>query len=83
MLSHDKALKKFLFELIDRTFLSQITWSGRTKFKSSNRESKIAFKAFVNIHKLLIDLVKKKDARFNKEIFEDLMINKILKYAYR
>lgn len=77
----DLNLKGFVLGLVERPFLSNYTWSGKTK-KSFNVE-KFAFKDLTNIAKLLIDLVKTKARDYDKTRYESHMINKVLKYAYR
>lgn len=82
--SPDRILKRFLFEIIDRSLLSQFTWSGKTKKSSSTgKDKKIAFKKSKNLCNLLIKLVKTKITEYDEITFEKHMVNKILKYAYR
>lgn len=75
-----KILKKFLFNLIDRVFLKEFTWTGKTAQKGVR---KIPFKQFKRILDLLFTLVKTNDQHYPLDIFEENMKTGILKHAYK
>lgn len=63
--------------LISPECLSNFTWTGKSK-----KGSKIAFKSFKNIHKVLIETIQAIDERYNADIFKIDMVEHVLKYAY-
>lgn len=73
-----KILKRFLFSIIDRIFLANFTWTGKT----NGPERKIAFSKFENVLDLMFTLVKKNDEHYPLKTLKDYLINRILKYAY-
>lgn len=81
--SSDKYLKRIFCMLMDRIFLSDFTWTGKSRAINGVPTKKIAFKKFQNVNEMLVDTVRSKDSRFNRDAFEDIMINNILKYAER
>lgn len=74
-----KILKKFLFSIVDRNFLSSFTWTGKTN-KSDKR--KISFATFGQILDLLFELVKRNDEHYPQKIFKTYLVTNILKHAY-
>lgn len=57
--------------------LSNFTWTGKTK-----KGTKIAFKNFKNIQKLLIQTMQSIDDRYSSETFKIDMVGHVLKYAH-
>lgn len=73
-----KLLKMVLHSLIDRTFLSNFTWTG----KASRGQRKIALKTFTKTTDLLHSIVAKIDNGYEHSVFLKHLVDKILKHAY-
>lgn len=71
-----KLLKKALAEIMDRDLIAQFSWTGK-----SLDGKKISFKKFENIRNLLYDAVKKIDVNYTRQLAENHLKNKILRYA--
>lgn len=71
--------KRVLLTLIDQECLANFTWTGKTKIKGERKES---FKKLTNIHKVIITVLSKLDASFNSTVFNDDIVNHVMKYAY-
>lgn len=75
-----KILKRFLYNIVDRVFLTNFTWTGKTAQKGVR---KIPFQDFKRILDLLFTLVKRHDEHYPLVAFEENMKKGILKFAYR
>lgn len=76
-----KTLKATVNLTIDRVFLSQITWTGKTN--PTYGERKIPLQKFKPLLALLFSIVLDLHTRYNKEKFHDDMVKYVLKNAYR
>lgn len=74
-----KILKAFLYQIIDRRFLSDFTWTGKSK-KAGLR--KIALKEFNKTVKLVYELTAHGRPDYTESIFHKDMVDRVLKFAY-
>lgn len=73
-----KILKRFLSSILDRAFLANFTWTGKT----IGTDRKIPFGKFKKILDLMFALVTKNDENYPRKTMTDFLVNRILKYAY-
>lgn len=73
-----KLLKKVVFSIIDRSFLSNFTWTG----KSIKNQTKSALKDFPRMVDVFQSIVGNLDNGYDKTIFLKHLKEKIMKYAY-
>lgn len=71
--------KRVLLTLIDEKCLANFTWTGKTKNKGERKES---FKKFTSIHKVVITALTKLDASYCSKLFNNDVVNHVMKYAY-
>lgn len=74
-----KTLRTVLSLVIDRVFLSQFTWTGKTKPKTAR---KIAFRDQKKLQDILLKVVSKFHLNYDQSKMENHLINKILSGAY-
>lgn len=70
-------IESIVYSLIDPTFLSNISWTGRGK----PNETKIAMKQFTNITDLIIYTTQKADSSCTREKILKMLKYKVIKYA--
>lgn len=71
-------LKRFLFSIVDRNFLTSFTWTG----KSKGTERKISFAKYERILERNVYVSKKKWWELSTEYIQNIFVDRILKYAY-
>lgn len=77
-LNQDQLLKRLVYGIIDRHFLAEFTWSG----KSTSGKKKLAFRDLTNVLNLIQTVIRIKYNSYSDEDFRDSVINKVLKFAY-
>lgn len=65
--------------MIDRVFLAEYTWTGKTVGGRANKKS---FKTLKKINDFIYETVNTIDGGYSQSTFLDHLKNKILKYAY-
>lgn len=66
--------------VIDKKFVSQITWTGKT---NEANKRKVSFILFEKTVKLLRDLCSVADSKYTSQKFDFDIVYKVFKYAYR
>lgn len=74
-----KTLKTALNLVIHRVFLSEFTWTGKSKPNSSRKR---AFRKQEKLQQILLQIVSKFHPNYNQTKLENHLVNKILKSAY-
>lgn len=70
-----KIITNLVEAIIEPNTLSMYTWSGKNK--------KFKFKTNVEILKLIYQLIHSADNKYTKAMFENDIVNKVFKYAYK
>lgn len=73
-----KLMKRVLGLIIDRIYLSEFTWSG----KSKPGTRKIAMKDFTRVFDLIHSIVSRSHKKYTDESCRKDLVDKILKFAY-
>lgn len=73
-----KALKTALNLIISRQFLSEFTWTG----KSKPGIRKLPFRDYKGIESLLYAIITQMHPKYDKKTFHKDLVDKILKFAY-
>lgn len=74
-----KAVKIVLGQVVHRVFLSKFTWTGKSKPGSPR---KMPFQIYEQTINLIFDVVSKIHTYYNRNAYEQDLINKVLKGAY-
>lgn len=74
-----KAVKIVLGQVVHRVFLSKFTWTGKSKPGSPR---KMPFQIYEQTINLIFDVVSKIHTNYNRNAYEQDLINKVLKGAY-
>lgn len=78
-MSQLKKLKTVLYQIIERMFLSDFTWTGKSK-KAGSR--KIALKEFNESVKLVYVLTAHGRPDYTESIFHKDLVDRVLKFTY-
>lgn len=73
-----KTLKVAMNLIFDRVFLANFTWTGKSKPGSQ----KIALRKHERLVELLFVIVSDLHTKYDKNTFQDQLINSVLKYSY-
>lgn len=75
-----KLVKKLTLEIIDKTLLSDYTWSGRA---APNEQGKYAMKDLPLLVRLIYETLRAADSSYAKRQFDDDFVTKVMKVAYK
>lgn len=74
-----KATRKITLMIVDRVFLSEITWTGKSK---PGTPQKIAMEDYNRIVALIFAVVRRSHPSYQKATFRSDLVDRILKTTY-
>lgn len=74
-----KTIKILLGLIVDRRFLCEFTWTGKT---SKSTQSKNALRDSDRIVDLIYDMARQVHPKYTPEVYRKDMVDKVMKFAY-